>query len=41
LPASQFLGAFGDNVILMIILEPILTRRIKGEFPEKNPAPAT
>ena len=28
--ASQFLSAFGDNLILMIILGPFLTERIKG-----------
>jgi LPLT family lysophospholipid transporter-like MFS transporter len=33
--ASQFLSAFGDNLILMIILGPFLTQRIKGEISEQ------
>jgi LPLT family lysophospholipid transporter-like MFS transporter len=32
---SQFLSAFGDNLILMIILGPFLTERSKGEITEQ------
>src|ERR1700689_1481448 len=34
--ASQFLSAFGDNLILMIILGPFLTQRSKGEITEQT-----
>ncbi len=34
--ASQFLSAFGDNLILMIILGPFLTQRLKGEISEQS-----
>src|SRR5580692_4638166 len=34
--ASQFLSAFGDNLILMIILGPFLTERIKGAITEQQ-----
>jgi LPLT family lysophospholipid transporter-like MFS transporter len=34
--ASQFLSAFGDNLILMIILGPFLTERIKSQITEQQ-----
>jgi LPLT family lysophospholipid transporter-like MFS transporter len=34
--ASQFLSAFGDNLILMIILGPFLTERIQGKISEQD-----
>jgi LPLT family lysophospholipid transporter-like MFS transporter len=34
--ASQFLSAFGDNLILMIILGPFLTLRVKGVITEQT-----
>jgi LPLT family lysophospholipid transporter-like MFS transporter len=34
--ASQFLSAFGDNLILMIILGPFLIQRMKGEITEQD-----
>ena len=34
--ASQFLSAFGDNLILMIILGPFLIERNKGMITEQQ-----
>jgi MFS transporter, LPLT family, lysophospholipid transporter len=34
--ASQFLSAFGDNLILMVILGPFLIQRLKGTISEQD-----